>query len=46
MAYVIPEFKKINTNLNIEIRGKCYLYTVTKLPFVQNRYVKRINSTE
>ncbi|KER19647.1 hypothetical protein T265_11633 [Opisthorchis viverrini] len=41
MAYVKSEFTNPGEKLHVEIRQKLYPFTVTSLPFVPNRYVRR-----
>ena len=36
MGYVISEFAKIDTKINVEIRGKAFPAIVTKPPFIKN----------
>ncbi|CAH8474879.1 unnamed protein product [Heterobilharzia americana] len=41
MAYVKTDYCKPDKKLFIQIRQKFYPYTITKMPFVPNKYVRR-----
>ncbi|VDP84407.1 unnamed protein product [Echinostoma caproni] len=44
MAYVRSDLASPGQNLQVEIRGKLFPYSVTALPFVPSHYVRRPKS--
>jgi len=40
MAYVDTPYSKLNTQLNVKVRGKSYPSVISKMPFVPHNYKK------